>query len=82
VADIQVKMIRHQWLKPMILVTQEAGIRSKPALANSFRDTILKKNPSQKRTGGVAQAAGLEFKPLYRKKKDDQCHEFSQVSCS
>jgi hypothetical protein len=29
----------------------------------------LKKNPSQKRTDGVALGRGPEFKPQYRKKK-------------
>jgi hypothetical protein len=29
----------------------------------------LKKNPLQKRTGGVAQSVGPEYKPQYRKKK-------------
>jgi hypothetical protein len=35
-----------QWLTPVILATQEAEI-SKPAWANSLRDPILEKNPSQ-----------------------------------
>jgi hypothetical protein len=35
----------------------------KPALANSSQNPILKKNPSQKRAGGVAQGVGPEFKP-------------------
>jgi hypothetical protein len=30
---------------------------------------FLKKNPSQKRVGGVAQDIGPEFKPQYRQKK-------------
>jgi hypothetical protein len=34
-----------------------------------LRDPVLKKNPSQKRAGGVAQGLGPEFKPQYRKKK-------------
>jgi hypothetical protein len=29
----------------------------------------LKKNPLQKRAGGVAQGVGPEFKPQYHKKK-------------
>jgi hypothetical protein len=29
----------------------------------------LEKNPSQKRTGGVAQGVGHEFKPQYCKRK-------------
>jgi hypothetical protein len=39
------------------------------ALANSFRDPISKKHPSQKRAGGEAQRVGPEFKPQYCKKK-------------
>jgi hypothetical protein len=43
---------------------------SKPARENSSARTYLKKkNPSQKRDGGVAQGLGPEFKPQYRKKK-------------
>jgi hypothetical protein len=55
-----------QGLTPIILATQEAEIRnhsSKPAPANSLRDPILKKKPSQNRAGGVAQGVGPEFKP-------------------
>jgi hypothetical protein len=39
---------------------------SKPAQANRSRDPISKKNPSQKRAGGVAQGEGLQFKPQYQ----------------
>jgi hypothetical protein len=58
------------WLTPVILPSQEEELRrkdcgSKPAQANSSRDPDSKKKPSQKRTGGVAQGAGLEFKPQY-----------------
>jgi hypothetical protein len=42
---------------------------SKPAWANSSRDPISKKNPSQKRAGVVAQGVDPEFKPQYHKKK-------------
>jgi hypothetical protein len=43
----------------------------KPAIVP--QDAISKKKPSQKRAGGVAQGAGSEFKPQYRKKeKKDQ----------
>jgi hypothetical protein len=41
---------------------------SKPVLANSFRDPILKK-PSQKRAGGMVQGVDPEFKSQYCKKK-------------
>jgi hypothetical protein len=56
---------------PVILATQEAEIRritvqSQP-WANSSRDPILKK-PFTKKTGGVAQGVGPEFKPQYHKK--------------
>jgi hypothetical protein len=33
--------------------------------------TPSQKNPTQKRTGGVAQGVGPEFKPQYRKKKKE-----------
>jgi hypothetical protein len=36
---------------------------SRPAQAKSLRDPISK-NPTQKRTGGVAQGVGPEFKPV------------------
>jgi hypothetical protein len=39
--------------------------RSKPAQANSFQDPISKNNATQKKTGGVAQGVGTEFKPQY-----------------
>jgi hypothetical protein len=44
---------------------------SKPTWANSSaRDPISKKNPSQKRAGGVTQGGGSEFKlQLLEKKK-------------
>jgi hypothetical protein len=42
---------------------------SKPAQENSLQDLILKKNPSPKRTGGVAQGVDPEYKPQYLKKK-------------
>jgi hypothetical protein len=42
----------------------------KPAQANSSWDVPLsRKNPLQKKTGGVAQGVGPEFKPQYCKKK-------------
>jgi hypothetical protein len=34
-----------------------------------LRDPSLKKYPSQKRTGGVAQSVGPEFKPQYHTQK-------------
>jgi hypothetical protein len=47
----------------------QEDLSSKPTQANSSQDPILK-NPSQKRTGGVAQSKGPEFKPQYHKKKE------------
>jgi hypothetical protein len=32
--------------------------------------TLSRKNPSQKRAGGVAQGVGPEFKPQYYKRKE------------
>jgi hypothetical protein len=56
-----------QWLMPAILATQE-DCGSKAAWANSSQDPSSKKH-NTKRTGGVAQGLGPEFKPQYRKKK-------------
>jgi hypothetical protein len=39
----------------------------KPAWGNSSWAPILKKNPSLKRAGGVAQGVGPEFKPRLKK---------------
>jgi hypothetical protein len=48
---------------PVVLATQrDPG--SKPAGANSFQDPISK-NSSQKKTSGVAQGIGPEFKSHY-----------------
>jgi hypothetical protein len=57
---------------PIILATQEAEIRriligSQPR--QIVHETLSQKYPSQKRTGGVAQVVGPEFKPQYLKKK-------------
>jgi hypothetical protein len=35
------------------------------------RETLSRKNPSQKRAGGVTQGVGPQFKPQYSKKKKD-----------
>jgi hypothetical protein len=56
----------------VILDTQEAEIRrievqSQPR--QIVHETRFQNDQSQKRTGGVAQGAGPEFKPQYHKKK-------------
>jgi hypothetical protein len=63
-----------QWLTPVILATQEAeirriGVRSQPWLI--VHETLSRKYPSQKWTGGVTEGVGTEFKPQYRKKKKE-----------
>jgi hypothetical protein len=62
---------RRWWLIPVILGTQEAEtrivIQSQPW--QIVLETLSQKNPSQKRSGGVAQGVGPEFKPQYQKKK-------------
>jgi hypothetical protein len=64
--------LRHWWLKPIILATQEAEIRrfmvqSQPRQIVLM--TLSQKNPLQKRAGRVAQGVGPEFKPQYHKNK-------------
>jgi hypothetical protein len=52
--------------------TQEAEIRRIVVGSQSGQivcETLSLKNPSQKRSGGVAQGVGLEFKPQYQKRK-------------
>jgi hypothetical protein len=63
---------RRQWLPPIILATQQAEIRrimvqSQPG--QIAHETLPRKNPSQKRSGGVAQCVGHEFKPQYQKER-------------
>jgi hypothetical protein len=56
----------------VILATQEAEIRSIVVQSHPGQIVLLdpiSKNPSQKRTGGVAQDVGPDFKPSYGKKK-------------
>jgi hypothetical protein len=70
--------VGHWWLTPANLATQEAEIRritvrSQPGeivgktLPHTHTHTHTK--PSQKRTDGVTQHVGPEFKPQYCKKK-------------
>jgi hypothetical protein len=60
-------LAEHWWLMPVILGMYSGGrdqeaLHSKPASENSLRDPILKKHNHKKRTGGIAQSAGAEFK--------------------
>jgi hypothetical protein len=57
---------------PVTLTTQEAEIRrimvqSQPGKVD--REPLSQKNPPQKRTGGVAQGVGPEFKHISTHKK-------------
>jgi 4-hydroxy-3-methylbut-2-en-1-yl diphosphate synthase IspG/GcpE len=56
---------------PVILATQEAEIR-RITVQSQRRQTVCEnlpqKNPSQKKTVGVVQGVGLEFKPKYCQK--------------
>jgi hypothetical protein len=59
-------------LKHVILASQEAEIRrivvqSQPG--QIAHETLSRKNPSQKKAGGVAQDEGLELKPQSTKNK-------------
>jgi hypothetical protein len=46
------------------------SVRSQPR--QLVQETLSWKNPSHKRTGGVAWGVGPEFKPQYHKKKKNQ----------
>jgi hypothetical protein len=57
---------------PVILATQDAEIRRivvQSQLRQIVSETRSRKNPSQKRTEGMAQGVSSEFKPQYHKKK-------------
>jgi hypothetical protein len=57
---------------PILLATQEAEIRRievQSLLRQIVHETLFWKNSSQKRSGGVAQGVGPEFKSQYGKKK-------------
>jgi hypothetical protein len=65
-------LARHLWFTPVILATQEAEIRRIMVQSQPWQivcKTLSRKNPSQKRAGGVAQGIGLEFKPQYCQRK-------------
>jgi hypothetical protein len=60
--------VRHRWLMPVILATQEAAIRRIVVQSQPRKilcETLSHKNTSQKRTGGVAQGVVPELKPQY-----------------
>jgi hypothetical protein len=68
---------RRQWLKSIILATQEAEIRwitfqSQPR--QTVLETLFQNNTSQKRAGGVAQGVGPEFKSQYLPQKKINKH--------
>jgi hypothetical protein len=46
---------------------RSGGLWFKASWANSSLKSLSRKNPSQKRAGGVAQCEGPEFKPQYYK---------------
>jgi hypothetical protein len=75
-------VVRHQWLTPVILATQEAEIR-RTAAQNQHGQivcgTLSRKNPSQKRAGGVAQGVSPEFKPQYRKTNKKKKSKFNSI---
>jgi hypothetical protein len=63
--------VRHLWLMPVILATQEAAIRRiKAQSQHRVREILSQKYPTQKRAGGVAQGVGPECKPQYCKRKE------------
>jgi hypothetical protein len=58
---------------PVIPATQEAEIRTVMVRTQPWQivcETLSRKNPSQKKAGGVAQGEGPEFKSQYQKKKN------------
>jgi hypothetical protein len=66
------------WLTPVILATQQAEIRRLVVQSQPRQivpETLGRKNPSQKRTGGMAQGIGPEFKPSTTKKKKKEEEE-------
>jgi hypothetical protein len=69
------------WLTSVILATQESEsrritVQSQPG--QIVHETLYRKNPSQKRAGGVAQGVGPEFNPQYHTQK--QRSETSQTN--
>jgi hypothetical protein len=70
---LKARSARRWWLTSVTLATQETEIRRSTVQSQPRKivpqDPILKKNLSQKRAGGVAEAEGPEFKPQYCKIK-------------
>jgi hypothetical protein len=69
------KFKRHQWLMPVILVTQEEEIRRITVQSHPRQtvcETLSQKTLHKNRAGGVVQGEGPEFKAQYRKKKKIQ----------
>jgi predicted P-loop ATPase len=65
----------HWWITSVILATQEAELRrvvvqSQPR--QIVHEILSQKTHHKKRTGGVTQGVGPEFKPQYCKKKKNK----------
>jgi hypothetical protein len=59
------------WLMPVILAIQKDHGSIKASPEQIVRETLFRKNPSQKRADGVARGVGSEFKPQYCKKENE-----------
>jgi hypothetical protein len=75
--------VRPWWLMSVILATQEAEIRRIMVRSQPWQivnETLSRKNPSQKRAGGVTQGVGPEVKPHLipqkKKKKKESKYNF------
>jgi hypothetical protein len=66
-------LARCRWLTSVILATEEAEIRKMAVQSQPgqiVHKTLSWRKPPQKRTNGVAQGEGPEFKSQYHKKKE------------
>jgi hypothetical protein len=54
-------------------------VRSQPG--QIVRETLSRKNPSQKKAGGVAKGVGFEFKSQYHQKKEKKKNTQNGVIC-